>query len=484
VERGVAEGKLSNRKLKVCMGIAEAVVKSGRPIITPTIKKNNNIEISKTEINISPNVLCVPLKFEDDTVGVVELLNKNDGKGFIENHIAIISAYTNNIAIIIKNAQFVTENKNRIHRLEHLMELTEYVNSTFNIATLFEMILSISKDTLGSEAGAIKILDEDKQIIKVAAASGLMFEKLIGIKVPAGEGISGWVVRENKSVMVKDAQNDPRLHGNKVRIYNLKTKTVLAVPLRTKNNLIGVMEVINKKNNEYFTNEDMHMLEALANQAAIAIENARLYANVKDLFVNTIASLAAAIETKDVYTRGHSKRVTMFAELIAKELDFNEEETENLNLAGTLHDIGKIGVDESILQKPAKLTDAEFVEIMKHPEYAANILEAIPQLRHIIPAIRFHHERFDGKGYPAKLKGQNIPYFSRILAIADAFDAMSSSRPYRVELPFEKCIDELKKHSGTQFDPELTAVAIKAFKKWHDINNKTQRRNNNDSMVS
>ena len=250
---------------------------------------------------------------------------------------------------------------------------------------------------------------------------------------------------------------------------------MLAVPLRTKNSLIGVVEVLNKKNGESFTNDDMIMLEALANQAAVAIENARLYANVKELFVNTVRSLAAAIETKDVYTRGHSERVTMFAELIANALGFTEEETDNLNLAGILHDIGKIGVDESILRKPAKLTEAEYIEIMKHPEYAANILEAIPQLRHIIPAVKYHHERYDGNGYPSKLKGEEIPYFSRILAIADTFDAMSSSRPYREALPFNVCIEEVKRCSGTQFDPELAATALKAFKAWHDSQTKNTK---------
>ena len=474
---GKKAGMLKDYKLKMGEGIAGWVAQSGKAIITPDVKKDIrfNPKIGKAIKYTTRNILCVPLKFEDDILGVVELLNKHGNGAFDENDLGIVSAYVPYVSVIIKNAQLFIENKRRIHRLEHLMELTEYVNSTLNIDTLFEMILEISTDTLGAEAGSILMLDDEKQTLRFAAVSGDKSGKLKDLKVPVGEGIAGWVVRENKGVLITDAQSDPRFFRKADKKTDFTTKSVLAVPLRTKNSLIGVVEVLNKKSSEPFNNDDMLMLEALANQAAVAIENAKLYANVKELFVNTVRSLATAIETKDVYTRGHSERVTMFAELIAKALGFTEEEIDNLNLAGILHDIGKIGVDESILRKPSKLTDAEFIEIMKHPEYAANILEAIPQLRNIIPAVRHHHERFDGNGYPAKLKGEEIPYFSRILAIADTFDAMSSSRPYREALPFNVCIEELKRCSGTQFDPELAAVALKAFKVWHETQTKNTK---------
>jgi HD-GYP domain-containing protein (c-di-GMP phosphodiesterase class II) len=474
---GKKAGKLKDYKLKMGEGIAGWVAQSGKAIITPDVKKDIRFSptISRAIKYATRNILCVPLKFEHDILGVVELLNKHGNGAFDENDLAIVSAYVPYVSMIIKNAQLFIENKNRIHRLEHLMQLTEYVNSTLNIDTLFDMILGISMDTLGAEAGSIMMLDEEKQTLKFAAVSGPKSGKLKEVKVPVGEGIAGWVIRENRGVLITDAQSDPRFFKEADQKTDFKTKSVLAVPLRTKNNLIGVVEVLNKKNNESFNSDDMLMLEALSNQAAIAIENARLYANVKELFVNTVRSLATAIETKDVYTRGHSERVTMFSGLMAKALSFSEEETENLNLTGILHDIGKIGVDESILRKPSKLTEAEYTEIMKHPEYAANILEAIPQLRHIIPAVKHHHERYDGNGYPSKLKGEKIPYFSRILAIADTFDAMSSSRPYRQALPFNVCIEEIKRCAGTQFDPELAEVAVKAFKLWHGLKMKNTK---------
>ena len=486
VALGKKGAELKNVRLKMGEGIAGWVAQSGRSLLTPDVKSDPrfNSGVGKAINYTTRNIVCVPLKYEDEVLGVVELLNKKGKKAFDEADMKVLQSFTPYISVIIKNAQLFIENRMRIHRLEHLMELSEYVNSTLNLNTLFEKILEISTDTLNAEAGSIMMLDEEKQELTFAAATGTKAEKLKDIRVPVGEGIAGWVARESKSVLIADAQRDPRFFKKADQKTEFKTTTVIAVPLKTKDKLIGVLEVLNKKSSEPFNDDDVSMLEALSNQAAVAVENAKLYANVRELFVNTVRSLAAAIETKDLYTRGHSERVTMFSELIAKELGFSQEEIDNLNLAGLLHDIGKIGVDESILRKPAKLTPAEFEEIKKHPEYAANILESIPQLRNIIPSIRHHHERYDGNGYPNGLKGEDIPYFARILAIADTFDAMNSSRPYRAALPFSVCLGEVERCSGTQFDPEISVSAVKAFKKWHESVNKKRKGELNNGLVS
>ena len=361
--------ELKNIKLKLGEGIAGWVAQCGMPLLTPDVKNDPRFspKVGKAVHYSTRNIVCVPLKYEDEILGVVELLNKKGNTAFDENDLQVLLTFTPYISVIIKNAQLFLENRNRIHRLEHLMELTEYVNSTLNLSTLFDKILEISTDTLGAGAGSIMMLDDDGQELSFAAATGENAEKLKQIRVPVGEGIAGWVARENKSVLIADAQNDPRFFRKADQKTDFKTRSVIAVPLKTKDKLIGVLEVLNKKNSEPFNDDDVSMLEALSNQAAVAVENARLYANVRELFLNTVRALAAAIETKDLYTRGHSERVTMFAELIARELGFSEEEAENLKLAGMLHDIGKIGVDDYILNKPSKLTAAEYEEIKKHP---------------------------------------------------------------------------------------------------------------------
>ena len=332
-------------------------------------------------------------------------------------------------------------------------------------------MLEISTDMLNAEAGSILLLDEENNELVFAAATGSKKEKIKDIRVPVGEGIAGWVAREDRAVLVADVQNDPRFYRKVDQKTEFKTKTIIAAPLKTKDKLIGVVEVLNKKNDELFNEEDLNLLEAFSNQAATAIENARLYENLRELFLNTVKSLAAAIETKDIYTRGHSERVTQYSVLIGKKLNLSKEEIEDLRLAALLHDIGKIGIDERILRKPAKLTQAEFNEVKKHPEYAANIISTIPQLKNIVPVIRHHHERFDGLGYPDGLKGDEIPFFSKIISIADTYDAMSSDRPYRKALPHKVCIDEIKRCAGTQFDPKIIPVAIKALKDYYIAKN-------------
>ena len=465
--KGSKAEQLKKYKLALGEGIAGWVAQSGKPIITPDAQKDkrHKKQIGQEIDYIAHNILCLPIKFEDEVIGVFEFLNKKTGEPFNNDDLNMISVFTPYIAAIIKNAQLLLENNQKIERLEHLIELTKHINSTLDLDKLLDNMLKISTDMLQAEAGSILLLDEEKEEFIFAAATGAKKDKLKDIRVPVGEGIAGWVARENKSVLVADAQNDPRFFRKVDQKTSFKTTSIIAVPLLTKDKLIGVVEVLNKKDNQFFNEEDKSLLEAFANQAAVAIENAKLYDNLNSMFLNTVKSLAAAIETKDIYTRGHSERVTKYSELIAKDMGLPDNDIKDLRLAGLLHDIGKIGIDESILRKPSKLTNIEFQEIKRHPVYAANILESIPQMKEIIPAIKHHHERYDGNGYPDGLKDDDIPYFSRILSIADTFDAMSSNRPYRDALPLDMCLQEIQLCSGSQFDPEIASIAIKTLKK-------------------
>jgi response regulator RpfG family c-di-GMP phosphodiesterase len=179
---------------------------------------------------------------------------------------------------------------------------------------------------------------------------------------------------------------------------------------------------------------------------------------INSMYVRSIDALIKALEAKDFYTRGHSQRVTMYSVAIGKSMHLAEKQTELLRQAAVLHDLGKIGVREEILNKPGKLTEEEFKEITLHPEVAIRILEPIPFFRPLLPAILHHHERFDGRGYPRGLAGNDIPLESRIMAIADTFDAMTSTRAYRKALSLEAANAEILRCSGAQFDPEIVPV--------------------------
>ena len=178
-------------------------------------------------------------------------------------------------------------------------------------------------------------------------------------------------------------------------------------------------------------------------------------------YLDTIQTLRYTVEVKDPYTRGHSDRVSEFSVLIGKHLGLPEEQINTLKIGGLFHDIGKIGVPDSILLKESRLTDDEYSQIKNHPTIGSHILSTATIFQDIIPIVKHHHERYDGKGYPSKLSGENIPYLARIVAIADTFDAMTSKRPYRDALPIEKVKEEFIKGMGTQFDPSLADLFLK-----------------------
>jgi len=187
----------------------------------------------------------------------------------------------------------------------------------------------------------------------------------------------------------------------------------------------------------------------------LASSKSLILKDLKELFYKTIKSIASALDAKDPYTHGHSMRVTLYSIILAKELDVPQSELENIETAGLLHDIGKIAIPQSILCKPGKLTDDEFFLMKSHPVNSERLIASIKKLNEISPGIKHHHERWDGRGYPDRLEGENIPFSARVIALADTYDAMTSTRSYRKALDHEIAIDEIQKCAGTQFDPEL-----------------------------
>lgn len=192
------------------------------------------------------------------------------------------------------------------------------------------------------------------------------------------------------------------------------------------------------------------------------------YDKLEKAYLESIQTLRYTVEAKDTYTRGHSDRVSEYSVLIGKQLGLPDNEIKNLQLGGLFHDVGKIGIPDTILQKESKLTNDEYSEIKNHPSIGAHILSTATIFQDIIPIVKHHHERYDGTGYPGQLKGTDIPYLARITAVADTFDAMTSKRSYRDSLPLDVVISEFEKHKGTQFDPEITDVFLDILKNHYD----------------
>jgi putative nucleotidyltransferase with HDIG domain len=346
-----------------------------------------------------------------------------------------------------------------------LSEVSAIIASSLDLKEVLKSIMEMATKIMRAEASSLMLIDEKTQELIFEEVLGEKEEEVKKIRLKKGEGIAGWVAEYGIPLLIPDAYKDPRFNPEVDKSTGFKTRSILCVPMKVKDKIIGVVEVLNRIDKKPFDEDDKEIFSILANHAAIAIENARLYKQLRELFLGTVKSLAEAIDAKSPYTRGHSERVSEYSLMIAKELNLSKEEQETVQIAGLLHDIGKIGIDEEILNKPGKLTEEEYFLIKKHPEIGAEIIQPVSYLQKITPAVKHHQERYDGGGYPDGLRGEEIPFIARILAVADTFDAMTSTRPYREKLNYEDAISEIEKNRGTQFDPEVVDAFLNAYKK-------------------
>ena len=322
------------------------------------------------------------------------------------------------------------------------------------------------------EASALYTLDADTGDYTYTAFTGL--DEIKRDSQEISSSINRWIQSETKPVWIENVSKHPEL--SQVNYDYLRS--CLAVPLIVRKQTIGILYLYNKQTTKIspfaeFTAEELRMISSFSHQVGITMENHRLYSDIHNIFLDYIKSIAAALDARDAYTHGHSRRVAEFSIGIGKELGLSEGELEFLELSATIHDIGKIGIGESVLNKPGKLTDEEFLIIKSHVVKGSKILEPMSRLRALMPGVRHHHEKYDGTGYPDGLKGDEIHLVARIISIADTYDAMTTSRVYRKGLPKEVAFKEIEKGAGTQFDPKL-ALAFVEFMRNNEETESTQ----------
>jgi HD-GYP domain-containing protein (c-di-GMP phosphodiesterase class II) len=273
----------------------------------------------------------------------------------------------------------------------------------------------------------------------------------------AGEGFAGWVIQSRQTLVVSQGEEDPR-RGSLDRGQNVRSG--VWAPMMRGNDLLGVLAICGVTPDREFTPDDVEILESLAEQGAVALERARERHATQAAFWDAIEALGWAIDARDGYTHGHSRNVTEYSVAIAARMGQSAGEIQTLRASALLHDIGKIGIPDHILNKPGQLTPDERKVMESHPEVGYQILLRAPSLQALLPGVRYHHERFDGKGYPCGLSGDSLPAQARILAVADAFDAMTSDRVYRKRMTIDKAANVLKEGAGTQWDPETVEIFL------------------------
>jgi len=279
---------------------------------------------------------------------------------------------------------------------------------------------------------------------------------------PISSTIIRHAMRERAAVLTEDAIADDRFRDGRSIILG-GIRAAMCVPLEAGGKVIGALYLDSTGKPGKFTRQDLQVLNAIAKQAGIALQRAQLLTQLEKAYLSTVRVMIATVEAKDEYTRGHSERVTAYCMRLADFIGIRGEKLKLLRLAALLHDIGKIGIPDSILKKPARLTDEEFKIIKRHPEVGYRIIKNIDSesADEIAQIVRHHHERYDGKGYPDGVAGKRIHIFARIIAVCDTYDAMTSRRPYRAPLSQDVVVRELRKGAGTQFDPRIAELMVR-----------------------
>ena len=359
-------------------------------------------------------------------------------------------------------------------KLSTVLSVARDLSSELDFDRLFPLVISKVTEAMKAERTSLYIIDGERREVWTKVA-----EKVGEIRLPLGHGISGRVAETGETISVADAWELPYFDRSFDVKHNFRTRSVLCVPITNRSgDRIGVIQVINKADGGHFDKDDENLLMALASSAGIALENSFLMEELEASFEGAMRTLAATVDAKHPLTAGHSQRVTEYALLIAREMGLDEDEQVAIKYAGLLHDIGKIGIKDKVLLKDGPFTPEERAEMNDHPAKTRSILEKFhfpKRLRQVPEVAAYHHEKINGQGYPHGLTGDRLPLGSRILAVADVFDALTSRRDYPKYtkgetmgfegMPLQKVIKILEADAGSCFDPEAVSAFLRCLPK-------------------
>jgi HD-GYP domain-containing protein (c-di-GMP phosphodiesterase class II) len=346
-------------------------------------------------------------------------------------------------------------------RGNHLLGLARMSYHLCHIHSLDELLQSILDDAvvlLDAQRGCIVLADEGTGQLSLHAIASSRHAKNTGRVF--SNTLTTHCYQQGKSLLCRDARVERQLQ-EAGSISHGAMASIICSLLHSPRKRLGVLHLDRGPLQQPFSEDDFYLADAIAASLSYGIENAQLMERQRELFMQAVTALAQSVEMRDQYTGNHTQRVTQYSLMLARELQLPACERNQIQIATPLHDIGKIAINDAILRKPGKLTPEEFAQMQTHGLRGAAILEPIPGLRAMIPIVRNHHERWDGTGYPDYLAGERIPRMARIVAVADAFDAMTSDRPYRLAMPLDKAFAELQSKAGIHFDPECVTAFLR-----------------------
>jgi len=431
-------------------GVTGEAFSSAGPVVV------NNLKTHGSYIEGVPGATCemaVPLMISDRPIGVLDAESvRKRPFGKVERE--LFELFGAHVATAVHNAQLLEKARVDGLRIERRAEDLRVLNDIgMRIATLTEVdglideAMALARKSLFFRTCALLMLEDEKLVVR--GAYGHDNGVYIGLRLARGRGITWRSITEVRPLLVRDIAADkdyvPGLHEGRCE---------MAAPILGPSGPIGVLDAESPKPGA-FNEDSLKMFEVFAHQIAAALENARLHETNKQTFYQTIRALAHTLEMRDSYTHGHSERVMSYSKAVGEVLGLGDREMGVLEQASLLHDIGKIGVKDSILLKKGKLDEEERSAIERHPVIGDDILHPVLFLREALRIVRHHHEHFDGSGYPEGLAGDEIPLVARIVAVADSYDAMTSTRPYREAIGHDAAMTEITDRAGSQFDPQV-----------------------------
>ncbi len=356
-----------------------------------------------------------------------------------------------------------------------ILEFGQKSSAITDLDDLLILFVDEAKTVLNADRATVFLVDRKEKVLWSKVAIGTE-----PIRIPIDKGIAGSVVSMGRLLNIKEVYEDPRFNPEIDKKTGYRTRSILAAPLRnSKKEVIGVFQVLNRKGSASFDSQDEEVLTLLAEQASGVVENAQLYLEIKKIAYETIIRLAGAAEYKDHDTKTHLWRVAQYSGILAETMGFPKEWIENIKMAAPMHDIGKIGVPDHIINKPGKLDPSEWDEMKKHSQYGSEILKGSDiELMQMSASIALHHhERWDGKGYPNGIVGEKIPIEARIVSLADVFDALTTQRSYKPAFSIEESATIIHSESGKQFDPKVVDAFSKSFSKFVAIREQFKKAN-------
>ncbi len=364
-------------------------------------------------------------------------------------------------------------------------EATDKIRQEVSPIGISRVLINSLVGSLNLTRGCVMVYERQSHVYVLAGSNGMPAELAVTFTLSRDDKLVEILQNHDKIILLDDP--DEAILRRKVdkdirkRFEDLGISTIC--PMRGKSNMVGILLLGEKKSGDLYKLDDAELVNMLATQAAISIENSRLYDELQASYLSTIKSLVSALEAKDVYTKGHSERVADYARNIASQLGMSDNECQLLYEVSLLHDVGKIGVSEHILNKKSSLSPHEFSQIQAHTIIGERILSTVESVKDGLSAVRHHHEKLNGDGYPDGLSEMTIPLPARILAVADAYDAMTTKRPYRKAMTPREALEELKRHAGQQFDPKVVRAFIATIISEKSRHSKAFRLLRNNSRV-